>query len=157
MHITSADGGQAYIRRYYMSKAIQKMRTIDEKGFTLVELLIVIAIIAILAAIAIPQFAQYQQRAIRAGMVSDAKNIATMQEAYFSDFQSYSSATTAVTGPFAVGSTTGNLTKNDTLVKIDTATTPNMAYTIYIANAAGGSLSQTYSMDNGGDTGFYGQ
>lgn len=44
------------------------------KGFTLVELMIVIAIIAILVAIAIPQFNEYRARANDAAAEADVKN-----------------------------------------------------------------------------------
>ncbi len=61
----------------------------DEKGFTLIELMIVIAIIGILAAIAIPQFNSYRKRSYNASAMSDLKNTATAQEAYFVDAQTY--------------------------------------------------------------------
>ena len=61
----------------------------SQKGFTLIELMIVVAIIGILAAIAIPQFSSYRQKAYNSAAQSDIKNMKTGFEAYMSDNQSY--------------------------------------------------------------------
>ena len=59
------------------------------EGFTLIELMIVIAIIGILAAIAIPQFSAYRQRSYNAAAEADLRNATTAQEAYYVDAQHY--------------------------------------------------------------------
>ena len=60
-------------------------------GFTLVELLVVIAIIGILSAIAMPQFAAYRRKAYDADAQANARNMATAQEAYFVENNTYTS------------------------------------------------------------------
>ena len=65
-----------------------KMRR-NQKGFTLIELMIVIAIIGILAAIAIPQFAAYRQRSYNASALSDTRNAKTEVEAYYAEWLFY--------------------------------------------------------------------
>ncbi len=61
----------------------------DVRGFTIIELLIVVVIIGILAAIAIPKFANTKQKAYVASMRSDLRNLATAQEGYLHDFFTY--------------------------------------------------------------------
>ena len=66
-----------------------------QEGFTLIELLIVVVIIGILAAIAIPKFTSTREKAYRAAMMSDLKNLAHLQEVYHNSNFSYASTMTA--------------------------------------------------------------
>jgi len=63
--------------------------TTKQKGFTLIELMIVVAIIGILAAIAIPQFSTYRLKAFNGSAEADLRNLMTAQEAAYADTQAY--------------------------------------------------------------------
>ena len=103
----------------------QKMRG-NKKGFTLIELMIVIAIIGILAAIAIPNFIAYRNKAFCSAAESDAKSVAAAIADYFA-IPSHTDIETADVGYTASGSNT---------FSIET-TEPSVAITITVTDGSG--------------------
>ncbi len=67
-----------------------------QKGFTLIELMIVIAIIGILAAIAIPQFVSYRQKGYNTQAKGELKSFYTACQAYFASSPTTTDCTTAL-------------------------------------------------------------
>ena len=66
----------------------------DERGFTLIELMVVVLIIAILIAIAIPTFLGARQRAQDRAAQSDLRNGLTAEKTVYTDSQAYDATAT---------------------------------------------------------------
>jgi prepilin-type N-terminal cleavage/methylation domain-containing protein len=68
---------------------------INQSGFTLIELMIVVAIIGILAAIATPQFTMYQRRSYNAAATSDLVNFQKAETTFYNDYGGFGSSDSA--------------------------------------------------------------
>jgi len=75
---------------------MRRKRITDRKGFTLVELMVVIIIVGILAAIAVPLYTQYAERARVTEATSIMGAINTSQKVYFTRRAQYYTADNSV-------------------------------------------------------------
>ena len=68
---------------------MMRLRRTGKSGFTLVELMVVVAIIGILAAVAIPVYLNYVKKSKASEAFSMLQGIREKQEAYFAEFKRY--------------------------------------------------------------------
>lgn len=68
----------------------------DAKGFSLIEMLIVVALIGILAAVAIPQYKQYTVRGNRAAAQAFMMDVANREKQYLLDARAYTDSLTTL-------------------------------------------------------------
>jgi prepilin-type N-terminal cleavage/methylation domain-containing protein len=88
-----------------MSNRFDSTKRNAESGFTLVELVIVVAIIGILATVAIPSFINYQLSSKRTEVYTNLASLAKTQKSFFAEYNTY-----IVSAP-QPGATTGELPK----------------------------------------------
>lgn len=104
-----------------------------ERGFTLIELMIVVSIIAILAGILIPNFVNARAQAMTAACESNLRSIATAAELYYADQQVYPAS-----GDVSAALFTANGTSYLNNVPTDPAApTPGAPYAFTNTTAAG--------------------
>ncbi|WP_295379703.1 type IV pilin protein [Pseudacidovorax intermedius] len=122
-----------------------RFSTRHARGFTLIEVMIVVAIVAILTAIALPSYRDY---VLRGQMVDGTNGLATMQanmERYFQDNRQYSDVSSSVQSPCRTG-TDASRTVGKFLISCDSTTAS--AYSIQAVSSALGGL--TFKLDQTG-------
>ncbi|HEY1235018.1 MAG TPA: prepilin-type N-terminal cleavage/methylation domain-containing protein [Candidatus Binatia bacterium] len=121
---------------------IDHFRPLQQKvhGFSLLEIVVVVAIIGLLTAIAVPQFMSYRSEAIDAQLKSDLRNAAVAIEAYY--------AKKSVL-PASVGETAGYGFQSTAGVTLSLLVVSPTAYQLTAVKAGGSQPSFTYDSATG--------
>jgi len=130
---------------------IQKLRGTNQKGFTLIELMIVIAIIGILAAIAIPNFIAYRDKAFCSYGEQDAQSVAAAMASYFSE----PDHTTTPSVQDLIDSEQLSTNNSSTSIEIDETTTSGVTAILVVDDSNRCPRSTEYYKTMGGAQGYW--
>ena len=113
-----------------------------QKGFTLIEVMIVVAILGIISAIAIPSYSEYVKKGKRADAKVELLRIAQLQESYFVQNLSYAKDFTIGAGGLGLGASVKSDQEEYTMTILTTPAGCNgvagaNACTAYTVTAAG--------------------
>ena len=121
-----------------------------KKGFTLVELMIVVAIIGILAAVAYPSYTGYVKKANRADAIDSLLSLAGRMEEFYMNTDSYAGATVGVAG------TVGSDQTSEGLYTLSIPAATAFAYTITATPVAADPECTTFTLNQLGQKGATG-
>ena len=125
------------------------MKKSMQKGFTLIELMIVVAIIAILAAIAIPQYQTYVAKSQVSRVMSETGAMRTAVETCLLD------GVTAAADCEQIGTMDSNLLSADPTYTFGTGTGDSTIEATFGANAANAIATETLTWTRDGDEGSW--
>jgi len=106
----------------------------SSRGFSLIELLVAMLVIGILVGFAIPRYREYKRRYYLTTMVSDLRNLATTEEAYWN-----------ITGTYSTD-----------LQQIQYSSSPRVAISMVSADTLGWAAKASYAGDSASCAIYYG-
>jgi type IV pilus assembly protein PilE len=131
-----------------MNRLVAKPRCSAARGFTLIEVMIVVAIVAILAAVALPAYGDYIRRGQLPEAFAGMSDLRVKMEQYYQDNRSYGAAQCADAGPPSWSNGTGTLTYpgSQFFTFTCTRTDAGQGYIITATGSAGRATGHTYTI-----------
>lgn len=130
-------------------------RRLHQRGFSLIELLIVIAIILIILSIAIPKMGQTQIHAREMGAIATLKTINTVEIQYQSQFGQYATSLAQLGPPAGAGSNEGAQAANLISGNLASGSTGGYNYTVTQTPTGYAALATPKVYNNTGRRSFY--